>query len=297
MFSKKGLAFGSLMLYIAIIIVAAAAVTVIINATTGMQTKMTRVASESQKQTSFMIDMLDITGYGAEDLSIDVFTIRMKLYSGATPINLYNTLISIMTEFDAIDAVSGQRILDLSSSWIALDKHYVDFNLDDLVDYIRLLNDTHVQFNVSNSYAGYSLCNVSLTFAENTDLSAASASVPVELVTRQAQICPTQVGTLDVVGTTTSSSTMTNDLFVIVGDGDTIHAGAFSTEFIELGPYHEDGLLNEGDIVQLTIVPHRSFSDNDGFIFKFVPVYGVALNYNVETPSVIPTDRVSLVWG
>ncbi len=296
---KAQIGMSSLLIYIALIIAAAIVVVVFIGIVTDSQNKLSHVADESQKRAAYMLDMLEIVGEYADDKDIDVLKMRAKIYSGATPINLKRVLITISTGDKITEAVLGQRVKSLSTSWKRLDGEYVDFSRDDETDYIRILNETHLSFRVSNESDPQD-CPVALRFEDSSkDLSDASSSTPVVIDnTRTSILCgEQQVGTFSAYGTVASSTAFDEDLLLIVGHGEHPSNGEFAVDYISKGPYFAETYLNEDDIVLFMMVPHRKLTDNDFVNLRIFPGRGNTITYHVETPSVLDRTRVPLKWG
>ena len=101
-FNKKSAqGVGTLIIFIALILVAAIASAVIIQTSSSLQSKSLDTGRETQEKILSTIDVISVYGQDASDSILnqdDFFTVRLKLGPGSEPIDLTRVIISLDTE-------------------------------------------------------------------------------------------------------------------------------------------------------------------------------------------------------
>lgn len=98
---KAAQGIGTLIIFIAMILVAAVAAGVLIQTAASLQSKSLDVGRQSQEKISTDIDIAQVSVYDTSDGEItggvDNFSISMRLGSGSTPVKFLDTLIKLDT--------------------------------------------------------------------------------------------------------------------------------------------------------------------------------------------------------
>ncbi|HLP79289.1 MAG TPA: archaellin/type IV pilin N-terminal domain-containing protein [Acidobacteriota bacterium] len=103
MYKKAEAGIGTLILFIALILVAAVAAGVLIQTSSSLQSKALATGSKAQTQVSTQIQFNSVWGEDGSDGSIEVIYAELKLAPGSDPVKLNDTLI----EFVLNDAASN----------------------------------------------------------------------------------------------------------------------------------------------------------------------------------------------
>ena len=102
---KAEMGVGTLIVFIAMLLVAAIAAGVLITTVTSLQQKALNTGQESKGEISTHVQFVEISGQDGSDGSFDNFTAIGKLAAGSDPVNLNNVLVSLSLS----DATSNLR--------------------------------------------------------------------------------------------------------------------------------------------------------------------------------------------
>ena len=102
MFNKKAeIGIGTLILFIAMILVAAIAASVLIQTATSLQNKALLTGDRAKSSISVGIETLVIYGEDGSDGNVEIFNLKVKLIAGSDTIRFNETMIEIMTKNDS----------------------------------------------------------------------------------------------------------------------------------------------------------------------------------------------------
>lgn len=293
---KAEMAIGTLIIFIAMVLVAAIAAGVIIQTATALQNKALLTGERAKSQVGTGIQTILVYGEDGNDKDLESFFIKMKLSPGSDALKFEDMLLEIDTETASSDAVYGERIrlLNQSGGWHTLDFERCDFNSDELPDYVMLLNDTTIRFNISNHTAGYFTADVTLLFTTGSSLNGASAAVPRELETFKGDIMAglTQIGTVHIVGKTTNPSYFTEDVIMIVGAGTALDQGAYGADYLLKSSNWKEGYLQRGDVVKLVMVAPHSLQEDSEIDVRIIPKTGSPRTVAIVVPDLVNAKRV-----
>lgn len=112
---------GTLIIFIAMLLVAAIAAGVLIQTTNSLQNKALTVGVQSQNQISNHIDVMKITGMDGTDGIIDNITVMIRLAAGSDSIFLNETIISVDTPAQSISITRADVLVTYLSNSTASD--------------------------------------------------------------------------------------------------------------------------------------------------------------------------------
>ena len=99
--SKKAEGIGTLIIFIAMILVAAVAAGVLIQTASSLQSKSLDVGRQSQEKITTDVEVVQVYAYNTNDSDIDPtdnVTMVIRLGSGSAPINLADLIIKMDTQ-------------------------------------------------------------------------------------------------------------------------------------------------------------------------------------------------------
>ena len=293
---KAEMAIGTLIIFIAMVLVAAIAAGVIIQTATALQNKALLTGERAKSQVGTGIQTILIYGEDGSDKDLESFFIQLKLSPGSDALKFDDMLMGVDTETSSSANIYGQRVRLLKNdSWYDLDTDRVDFNSDELTDYVTILNDTHLQFNISNSTAGYFTLDVPINFAnDGEDISDASTFNPVEFETyvQELEMGETRFGTMHLVGSTESNSSFTEDTIMIIGHGTSIEQGAYAVDYLLRSSVWKEGYLQRGDIVKIVMVAPHEIGEDEQIDVRIVPKTGSPRAVEIVVPDLVNAKRV-----
>lgn len=177
----------TLIIFIAMILVAAVAAAVIIRTSGVLQERAFAVSGQTRKRLVTGLEVIEVIGDTNRSVpNIANLEISVRLRSGSTPVqfrttqltfNTQNLALSAKMQHSTNDAFNFSSITVTNTTWLDT---VTDFNEDGVDDFVRIgINCTGtyecVQFNIS----GVGLSNVSLGY----DLSTATSIAPIENIT------------------------------------------------------------------------------------------------------------------
>lgn len=293
---KAEMAIGTLIIFIAMVLVAAIAAGVIIQTATALQNKALLTGERAKAQVGTGIQTILVYGEDGDDKDLESFYIKLKLSPGSDALKFDDMLMGIDTGTTSLASLYGERIMFLkNSSWHEFDLEKVDFNQDDLPDYVTIHNSTHLRFNISNGTKPYFILDEPITFANPTKtLADASTASPLELLTftGEIKIGEDRYGTYQIVGTTTSNSSFTDNTLLIVGQGSSLEQGAYSVDYLLKGSTWKDGYLQRGDVVKLSLIAPGEIGEDEEVDVRLIPKTGSPRTVEIVVPDLVNAKRV-----
>ncbi|MFP4112266.1 MAG: archaellin/type IV pilin N-terminal domain-containing protein [Candidatus Woesearchaeota archaeon] len=289
---KADMAIGTLIIFIAMIVVAAIAAGVIIQTATALQNKALLTGEKAKQQIGTGISTILVYGEDGSDKTLESFYIKMKLAPGSDALKFKDLLLEVDTPTSSVDAIYGERLRNLDSDYVALDNYIVDLNNDDFVDYVRL-NGNSLLFNISNGSVS-SRIMASLALSVSGDISSASTANPVEISTFNSYITngTTKYGTASVVGKTSTAGVLDDEVLVIIGEGTSYEQGAYSVDYLMKSSKYLEGYFQRGDVVKLALIAPHAIHEDEEIDVRLVPKSGTPRTVSIVVPDLVNQKRV-----
>lgn len=303
--TKKGeMGVGTLIVFIAMLLVAAVAAGVLIQTVSSLQEKSLATGQQAQSQISTNAEVDEVSATDGRTGNLTDFQQIVNLAPGSDPIKLDQVIFTFNTKDDTstlkyrgTDSVCEKDNENGYNTWnieelgeldnednITLEEDYDDDAQDDEV---FLANSTTVTFRLSE--AGD--FNVTID-----DISNASGE-PVDLTENEDTELSdgtTTYGYVTIQGTTSTNSTIDEDVNFTVTpykEGE----GYFSAVYEQTGTNWVNGNLQRGDVVRLCYeAPGEGVSEDQEVRLNFIPKIGTPTLTEFATPDVISTQRVYL---
>lgn len=293
---KAEMAIGTLIIFIAMVLVAAIAAGVIIQTATSLQNKALLTGERAKSQVGTGIQTILVYGEDGNDKDLESFFIKMKLSPGSDALKFEDLLLEVDTESDSSDNVYGERIRLLSNSaWHALDIDRCDFNQDEIGDFVKIVNFTHVIFNISNDTAAYFTITAPIIFTESSKtLADATVATPVEIETYAGdlEIGTNKYGTFHIAGKTTSNISMTEDIIFITGAGSALDQGAYAVDYLLKSSNWKEGYLQRGDVIKMVMVAPHTLEEDQEIDVRVIPKTGAPRTIAIVVPDLVNAKRV-----
>ncbi len=298
---KAEMGVGTLIVFIAFLLVAAVAAGVLISTANSLQERALATGQQAEGQIASHALVVEVSATDGLDGTLDDFTSIMKLASGSDPIKLDDVLFTFNTvdktasltyagtDATTNNAVTGYYTLretDIATTFDTTTNASIgDWDLDKVDDAVSVANSSHLAFYFSTdglAYAGGAL-NLSLV---NSTQAVNGASI----------ISATDGSTL---------GTLTLDAYIYtantIQDNQTCNVtpakegdGFFSVEYIQEGTNFRAGNLQRGDIVKLYYEAPGSIGEDQEVRLNFIPKIGTTTLTEFVTPDVIAVERVYL---
>ena len=298
---KAEMGVGTLIVFIAMLLVAAVAAGVLLQTAGSLQEKSLATGQQAKIQISTHARVIEVSASDGRNGNLTDFQEIVKLAPGSDPIKLSQIIFTFNTKdrtstlkyrginskchknnSDGYNTWNDEELGTVNTSWTELEEDYDD---DKGTDYIRV-DSTHVYLNLST----VGVLNVSL----GTNISNASGS-PVAVSLSSAAMSN---GTETFAYITISGTTDTNDT-IIENMTFTVRPyhygeGYFSVIYEQEGTNHVAGNLQRGDIIRMCFESPGQVPEDAEIRLNFIPKIGTATLTDFVTPDVISTERVYL---
>jgi flagellin-like protein len=297
---------GTLIIFIAMIIVAAVAAGVLIQTAASLQNKALETGTQARGQVTTHVDVLSLSGTDATfHPYLTFFSEVFKLSSGSDPIRVDQTL----TTFDTNDFTTNIQYSNVTdtddyfsyglsqhpasdiitnSTWVYLRN---DLNNDGIQEKIKvnsqcngIIIDLRNGTSINVSYAGVNLTNCaasplncSFSGSSVTDVSfATGASITIQGATKHN--CE-----LDENVDVRSASDATK-----VGDG------YYTVRYMQKGSDWQEGYIQKGDVVEMKFASPQDVGEEKKIRINIIPKVGISTPVIVTTPEVMTMQRIYL---
>ncbi|MFW6014104.1 MAG: archaellin/type IV pilin N-terminal domain-containing protein [Candidatus Nanoarchaeia archaeon] len=281
---KAEMGVGTLIVFIAMLLVAAVAAGVLIQTSSSLQERALSTGQQAQDQISTNAQVDEVSATDGKDAEITDFEQLIKLSPGSRPIKLSETMFTFNTQdetatlhYRGVGSECSQGNEDGYNTWmeeeyenvtatstepITLENDLDDDREDDemYVDGDELIIElsTEGQFNVSANETN-SLENETDKFAE-VEVGEISGGTAEDVV-----ITPHRLG-----------------------------EGYFAAVYEQTGSNHKEGNLQRGDVIKLCYESPGGVGEAEEVRLNFIPKIGTNTHTEFTTPDVITTNRVYL---
>ena len=172
---------GTLIVFIAIILVAAIAASVLLGTAGSLQQKALTTGRQTSEEVSSGLQVITVSAQNGLDGNVENFEMLVKLSAGSTPMSLNDTTITFDTKntTQTLTYESNQASVSSGSEYIA---NYSKRGPDNLANYVSVGDIVKIQFNSTGSIS-------------------ASQTVKIKMVPKRGIIIPIQFITPDVIST------------------------------------------------------------------------------------------------
>jgi archaellin len=285
---KAMVGIGTLIVFISAILVAAVGAGVIILTQNKLQNEALRTGADAREAigTSVLID--SIKAINIKNKKTDQFIMRTKLGPGSSPIKLTQTSISI---------VSSNSYANLVYGGVGKDKHFTnkasrvieekindsfirtksDLDNDNIEDYVRVLNNTALEFNLS--LEGLIVVNI-------PDISIIDSEINFVGIIGKTN------SQIFIEGTITEPNILNEDINVIISPYD-IGKGIYTIEYSIRGKEIEDALLF-GDIIRIYAETTSPLTEGEKMSISFFSANAVSHSRDVVMPNVLTQENIDI---
>ncbi len=297
---KAEMGVGTLIVFIAMLLVAAVAAGVLIQTASSLQEKSLATGQQARSQISTNAQVVEVSATDGRNSNLTDFQQIMKLSPGSDPIKLDDIIFTFNTKdrtstlkYRGQDSVCEHNNQDGYNTWneeypegVSNETWYVlenDYDDDGVDDSVIVANETTLSFNISS----YGIINVTIP-----DISEASVS-PVEIDVEEELSNDERLGTVTITGETSTNNTLDDGVEFEVRPyryGE----GYFSVVYEQVGTNHVLGNLQRGDIIRLCYEAPGEVTEDQHVRLNFIPKIGTPTLTEFVTPDVISTQRVYL---
>jgi len=304
-FKKAEMGIGTLIIFIALLLVAAIAAGVLIQTSGSLQEKALTTGDQAKSQISTNIRTIEVSASDGSNGTLTDFKQIVKLSPGSDAIKISQVLFTINTydmtgnlQFRGVtgttthNAVDGYYTLGVNDmSQLLVNETNItfsdDFNDDQIVD-IMIWDGNGTLAVLISDETSYDTYNVSMSGVD----CARSAPLMINESTYTADVSNAYVADVYVDGTCYNKSFESGFTFHV--NPTTPGAGYFTIQYLQRGPNPVDGNLQRGDVIQILYESPRAVGEDETIRLNFIPKIGTPTLTQFITPEVISTERVYL---
>lgn len=308
--SKKAeMGVGTLIVFIAMLLVAAVAAGVLIQTAGSLQEQSLATGQQARSQISTNARVIEVSATDGRNGNLTDFQQIVKLSPGSDPIKLDQIIFTFNTKdetstlkYRGEDSVCEQNNVDgyntltfeqfdeinTSVNQIALAE---DLDDDQQTDYLYIMSPDNLTYVFNFSAAGVVYVNTgdNLSDASTTPVDV-SATATLRNGTGQSAIT---LGYLTISGTTNTNDTIDAAVSVRLDPYD-YGEGYFAVVYEQTGTNHVPGNLQRGDVIRLCYEAPGEIVEDEEVRLNFIPKIGTATLTKFVSPDVISTERVYL---
>ncbi len=300
MIKKAEMGVGTLIVFIAMLLVAAVAAGVLIQTVTSLQEKSLSTGSEAEGVISTTAETIEVSATDGRDTILNYFEQRMKLAPGSDPIKLSDVIFTVNTnnatgtlKYRGTSSICSLNNQNGYNTWnieipedinnettYTLEEDYDDDGVDDKVEH----NNTHITFIFST--AG------NFTYSLGTDIGDAEPAVTVTVSSTDIEANSTKYASFKISGSTSTNGTIEEGMLTITPYN--LGEGYFSAVYEQQGTNWVNGNLQRGDVIRLCYESPGGIGEDQTLRLNFIPKVGTATLTEFITPDVISTERAYL---
>jgi flagellin-like protein len=301
---------GTLIIFIAMIIVAAIAAGVLIQTSAALQNKALETGTQAKSQVTTHVEVISISGTDSTyHPYMNFFSEVFKLTSGSDPVRNDNLLAT----FDTNDFTSNLQYRNSTDT-----EDYFTYglsqppasNIIDNTNLVYLRNDLNndllqEKIRVNDECTGILLdmnngTSYNITFDSNADgisdinLTACGSVQDANCTFSHSYTNATLgiVGTITITGTTQTSCTIDENVDVRTkSDVEKVGTGFFTLKYLQRGSEWQDNYIQRGDVVEMQFASPQDVGEEKKMRSNIIPKVGIPTPVIFMTPEVMTQQR------
>ncbi|MBN2567604.1 hypothetical protein JXB02_06000 [Candidatus Woesearchaeota archaeon] len=298
--TKAEMGVGTLIVFIAMLLVAAVAAGVLIQTAGSLQEKSLMTGTQARDQIATNAETVEVSATDGTDTEVDYFEQIIKLAPGSSSIKLAEVILTMNTytstatlkyrgtngtfynTFHGYNTYREEDLGAVNTSWIELDD---DLDDDGSYDYVRILGLNGIALNLSsdgiivgNISGANNWSSVNKTMSGSTTLS--DGDIDYATVEVEAYMF-------------TASTVAANQTFNVT-PVENFGKGYFSVEYLQQGQNFVVGNLQRGDVIKLYYEAPEPIGESEEVRLNFLPKIGTPTLTQFVTPDVMSVERVYL---
>jgi flagellin-like protein len=292
---KAEMGIGTLVLFIALVLVAAITGVVLLQTSGGLQEKTLSTGDQTRGQIATHLSILDVIATDGRERSLDDFIGTMKLSAGSEAIKLEDTVMTVTVKnvtSTLLYAGTSSTIMNNASGYYTL-RYGANENITGGPDsWGELSYDYDLDQGTEVLSGGNDLANVTLTLSSGDTLNIGYCNTSEffsNLIGNPyVSYCNATCGTGATENDTTSVYLERNDSSITLG------SGYFAIQYLQESTTHIPGMIHKGDIVRIFFETPRSVQEDEKIIMTFIPKSGTPTILKMTTPEVISRETIQL---
>jgi flagellin-like protein len=301
---KAEMGVGTLIIFIAMLLVAAVAAGVLIQTAGSLQEKSLATGQQARSQISTNAETVEVSATDGRDGSLNDFHHLFKLAPGSDEIKLEQVIFTFNTKeksstlkYRGVDGVCRRNA---TTGYYTRKEEVIDSELNKTswytftedMDYDGDYSDrVHIAANgdaLEFDYSTAGLYNYSMSSLTS------AGSTPVTFSVAKVNINPTNstYGKIAINGTTNQTNETLPNMITVYPykEGE----GLFTVEYLQQGTNYIAGNLQKGDLIKICYEAPQDIGEDVEVRLNFIPKIGTATLTEFVTPDVVSTERVYL---
>lgn len=284
---------GTLIIFIASVLVAVIGAAVIITTQGKLQEESLRVGNTAREAIGTNVFLQRVRGTDGSDGKIEFLEMMVKLSDGATPMKLNRTTIAVhsgnsstsMTYAGTGDNMYFANKPNRTIDWAitASDTRLMtDLDGDLKEDYIRIKDNTTLEFNLTKDGA-LEITIPSIALPNST------VDIDADIVTEDSG----ERGSISIHGTTETAGILDSNVSIYLYPKDA-DIGGFSVTFPLTGNRHVRDALVFGDVMKVYVELTAPIGEGEEVSIDFLTPVGTPMEKRIKTPDVMTDHTISL---
>jgi len=294
---------GTLIIFIALLLVAAIAAGVLIQTSGSLQEKALMTGDQAKGQIATNVRVVEVSATDGSSGYLNDFFSIIKLAPGSDAIKLSQTLFTM----NSFDKTATLKYIGVNGTCENTITGYNTWNLESINDQTSITKA--LKYNLSEDYDDDqaldtmyvdALGNVvfqmsSLTVLDNTTLPSGSIECAGAQATFDVSVSVDDgyISTVQFTGTCQNNKIAGANMTVNVTPSN-LGQGYFAVEYLQRGANPVAGNLQRGDVIKICFEAPKSITEDEKIRLNFIPKIGTPTLTEFITPEVISTERVYL---
>lgn len=298
---KAEMGVGTLIIFIAMLLVAAVAAGVLIQTVGSLQEKALSTGAEAKGQVASSAEVVEISATDGRDTNIDYFEQIVKLAPGSNPIKISEVILTMNTYEKTATltyrGTSGTTELNFSDGYNTRDYQELglvnttvqnleeDLDEDGAQDTVQIGDYQTITFTFSTAGQINATIDSGLMNESGSDIAADNVAIQ--------HSNGTVYGYLNISATTSVANEIpaSGSFRVTPAEEGT---GYFTVEYLQQGTNWVNGNLQRGDLIKIYYESPGSIGESEEVRVNFIPKIGTATLSQFVAPDVMSTERVYL---
>jgi flagellin FlaB len=298
--SKKAeMGIGTLIIFIALLLVAAVAAGVLIQTSGSLQERALTTGDQAKGQISTNIRVVEVSAVDGSNGTLDYFSQIIKLSPGSDAIKIGQVLLTVNTYDETATllyrGITGTYELNATTGYYTTRNVRVSGTVDETQN--LTLTGTDLDHDGVDDFLSVDNVTNNVIYNFNTTVSVilgqcdAAGALTVGIGTQTIIEDVEQRGSVCTAEDALTADLTTNTLKIIPTLGGT---GYFTVQYLQRGTNPVDGNLQTGDVVKIYYYAPRQIIEDEEIRINFIPKIGTPTLTEFITPEVISTERVYL---
>lgn len=303
---KAEMGIGTLIIFIALLLVAAIAAGVLIQTSGSLQEKALTTGDQAKGQIATNVRVVEVSATDGSDGKLNDFFQIVKLAPGSDAIKISQTLFTL----NSFDMTGTLKYRGVNGSCVRSNTGYNTWNLEDLGGDApsSIINDSTANYSLAEDYDDDGVDDtlsinstgaIIIDFSSGTDVIVPSTDVDCTGVGNSTDYALVTYSSSDEISSILFNVTCQNNTIFLSNSTINITPknlgqGYFAVEYLQRGANPVVGNLQRGDVIKMCYEAPKNIGEDEKIRLNFIPKIGTPTLTEFITPEVVSTERVYL---